>query len=59
VIQYALDVAYKSRFGRSAEQIRSDLIAKFIGGRGLRRRNESEWTSSAMHAHGAVPRDLR
>jgi hypothetical protein len=28
VIQYAVDVAYKSRFGRSPEQIRSDLIVR-------------------------------
>jgi hypothetical protein len=29
VIQYAVDAAYKSRFGRSPDQIRSDLIARF------------------------------
>ena len=28
VVQYAIDAAYKSRFGRSPEQIRSDLIAR-------------------------------
>jgi uncharacterized protein YbcI len=27
VIQFAIDAAYKSRLGRSPEQIRSDLIA--------------------------------
>ena len=28
LIQYAVDAAYKSRFSRSPEQIRSDLIAR-------------------------------
>ena len=27
-VQYAIDVAYNSRFGRSPEEIRSDLIAR-------------------------------
>lgn len=27
-VQYAIGAAYKSRFGRSPEQIRSDLIAR-------------------------------
>jgi hypothetical protein len=28
-LQYAIDAAYKSRFGRSPKQIRTDLIARF------------------------------
>jgi hypothetical protein len=28
VVQYAIDAAYESRFGRSPEQIRSDLMAR-------------------------------
>jgi hypothetical protein len=28
VVQYAIDSAYKSRFGQSPKQIRSDLIAR-------------------------------
>jgi uncharacterized protein YbcI len=28
VVQFAIDAAYKSRFGRSPEQIRTDLIAR-------------------------------
>ena len=27
-LQYAVDATYKSRFGRSPEQVRSDLIAR-------------------------------